>query len=728
METAEHNPYIIRLSYENSDFIIKGYLDSRPYPVSQITKSNLSLNKLLELCSFKEFYTIDKLETLGKFINFFKKNKLVNISFRISKEMKDFKFYYKHDFRVKYAFNPTFKCLIRQIPQNAELHKNYFKIGHSFFNLANPIDFDFSKEFIDEQNLVKFVKDELPHIRDSVFCDLEYSEDKPLNLGLISLSRELIEISYSWVHPLKDFIQLNKPGYILVNNKIYFIPTFSSLKRIFKSLQSTIFFKGYEIPYFMDRIFPIIKYYFAFGADRIQDIKIYSEDFKPFLKAYLDQNSVVGKVYAKYSLKVNGITKKLDQLEDFTNLNSKYIALDEKNWILRDNLSSFNTRNLSEFLKTYILTEKEIIYRSSEKLPTLYFDDIDLPQNKDKIILGKNHLKFLLKYGMSGGVIAEENNQYMILKAFLAYLSYEKPLAKTLVIVDNKRCSKLIETSCNAGSIFIDSSKTFDKHIGSFKGIFVMPWKLINHCINFLVPKWDIVIFASIEELIQVSNIPFESAVKLKPSIWLNLSTFEQNLTLLESEKSEISKLFEYYNDESVNKYLFRNISEELHLPPPLKFTKEPTISTSLTKPIDMPLVNIDMEKVKLLKTENIEIVDLLAKKEENKFDEITLKPQNVPPEEKVLHQEQDIFHEFLSKLPEDEFKILKYIIDNKGSCEINEINKNFKDIFINAILDDINSLAKNIIGDLIIYDDMGKIYIEEEYIVPLSEDFYEHI
>ncbi|MCL2321970.1 MAG: hypothetical protein FWC47_07690 [Oscillospiraceae bacterium] len=999
----DHNTYIIRVSYNKSTFFIKGYIDNMPYSIAHIAKLNPVLNRLLDLCTFEEFnlYSINRLEILNKFIVFFRKNKLPNIDFKISKEIMSFKFLYKHDFKIIYALNPTFKCLVRQIPKDSELHRNYIKVGNYFYDLTNPIDFNFKREYIEEPELVKFVRDELPHIKNLVSCDVEFSSDDPLELSLRTFSTQLVEIDYRWLSTFKDPIQLQRSNYFLLGKKIFYIENCTRLADIFKVAQYMVIYRDDEIPNFMKNIFPFIKKHFIRGLDRIESVKIYSQDFQLFLKVYLTEGSLIGKPFAKLSIKLDKRLVKLDEIKGFSNTNSKYLYIDDKTWILKESFKSINAKNLTEFLKSYTLDEREIIYRGSERLPNLVFDDIDFPQSKNEFDLGVSHLKFLLKYGMTGGIIAKDVNQYKILSEFLASISIKKDLVKILIIADVSQCS-VIQRILSIDPIFIDSSNEFDKHIGSFKGIFLLPWQLINGCINFHVPKWDVIIFASIEELIQISKIPFGPVMRLKPTLWLNLTTRDQNKTLLRSEKREIEKLLEYYNDEFMNRYLFRDLNEEVYLPPPyvyaprvprteapkivrvsyinfkselekgnyidsdmqniLKYvsellnvndsksanevlsrildiwfyyrrkyealdgylsgwcfdficihhtkmstkefgdlikekniTKIPELMydvlidyiaeqneahisldviqfltyfdvlksayslpkkqalflqaiddiitlineylikkygenilkmyspnrikakirayqnasagilqndyTIYYKPyschfelrrlitniykyteealkrysgkktvtliklkqefidiiddyfkakllegaeifnaeaeaeykakaegearpkvITKPIVNIDMEKVQLLKDENMEIIDILAKKED---DLESYTPEYIPYEEAEEEKEteyEDVFQEFLDKVPKDEFEILKYIIDNKGSCEISSLNKKYKNLFVNTLLDDINSLAKKIIGNLIIYDDMEKIYIEEEYIDKLIE------
>ncbi len=566
------NVYTLKLSYESKRFIIKGYHNNISCPAMAILRSNNALNSLLGLLPYDcGYFFINKINKLIEIIDLFKNAEYKNISFVISDEVLNLKFCFDHKIKIKYVFNEDLKCLERISPENCEfVDKDFIKIENTFYHLKNPIDFDFTREYIEDINILIFVKEKIPHLKDAAICDVQISNKKLLLIKVNSNSKERIEIIYKWALPLENFFYFDK--FILVNKKIYEMDSLSTLKILFKNQIAKKVFQNQEIPYFIQHIFPFIKGFFINDYSNFEKIKIHSDNLKACLKVYVDTSGIVGKVYAKYSLNLNGLIIDLDKLSELIKNNFKYICIDEFNWLIHDKASNL-IKKYFRFLKPYVLYEKEIIYQGSERLYNLssniIFDNIKISQYKDKTELGINHYKFLLKYGMSGGVIANEVDNYEIIRRFLSSLFAAKNHAKVLIIADKSECSMLSQKYGNYTPIFIDSSDAYDKHMSTLNGVFVMSWNLINHCINIFTPKWDIIIFISIEELIQVYPEIFNTVINFEPSIFLNFTTIDQNETLIKSEEEKISKVLKYYADESMKNYLYRNVNEVLSLPPP---------------------------------------------------------------------------------------------------------------------------------------------------------------
>lgn len=126
--------------------------------------------------------------------------------------------------------------------------------------------------------------------------------------------------------------------------------------------------------------------------------------------------------------------------------------------------------------------------------------------------------------------------------------------------------------------------------------------------------------------------------------------------------------------------------------------------------------ISIDMEKVKILEEENKEIVTILSSEKKDDFPI----EENIIQEEIHAEESNDEF-DFILSLSDTYKEILKSILNEPKDKNIEEI-ANRQSLMLNIIIDEINDLSLENIGDLLIDTSSSPLVITEEYISKLSE------
>jgi|GEM_PF-5710343 len=266
-------------------------------------------------------------------------------------------------------------------------------------------------------------------------------------------------------------------------------------------------------------------------------------------------------------------------------------------------------------------------------------------------------------------------SQYKISKSKF-YLSNYKDSVEEAIYDIFSLINKYFQKKLNKGILKTFSPKQLNERIEAYKG-----------SIYELNPKYY-----------TVTYIPFTAHASLKAFI---TSILKYTENVLRSKYEYKSKL----KDEPLNEE-HKKLIDEYFKRKHSKVTKEAALT-----------LNIDMNRVESLKHDNIEIINILSS-ERIEEDAIQCKNDSLSEEIVTTKDSNDEFN-FIMHMTIPQREILKSMLYEHNDKDMEEIANKYS-LMLNILIDEINDLSLENIGDLII--NTSPLSINEEYILKLKE------
>ena len=349
------------------------------------------------------------------------------------------------DFAVRYVWEEG--ALHRRLPQNVvEADDGWLLRGREIWNYPE-LNADALKVLrtpvITQGQLLSFVRDALPRFREAgvnVISDIEYSDNPALTLRIHSVNYDSIHIEPQWtIAPASIDETAQVPGMVLSGSTLRSGINPGELTRVLYTLDGDNALRGTDIGRFLHRYYNDWKPWISGDTEAFE--KLHKWILPPYswilyVKSPLEHG--VGKATA-YPIACLG-DDRLTLAEVRAAQQSDYVHL-STGWLRSELLTSLESLNSDAFDSvnsySFTLDVQQLLHHGDKRLDSrwrgMIVEGAEWLESGNKHIVADNHLRFLIHWGINGGLTG----------GYEAFASYGIPVITELAEA-HPECSILI--------------------------------------------------------------------------------------------------------------------------------------------------------------------------------------------------------------------------------------------------------------------------------------------
>ncbi len=473
---------------------------------------------------------------------------------------------------IKYKLSGS--DLDRILPENAIECEDGWSVWNNtcIWHLPKLSELDlmgFKRTKITRDELITFLKNELPHYRESgqeIECDLQITDEAASTVDIGCVERDSIQLTINWAVSLDSIdTEFDLFGYVLSNNTIYTGLNPLEIEQFCPNVNGRNGLSFNKIASFLDKVYPRWKPWITGNVEQFEAIHRWLiPPFYSFLKVITYESHGIGRTSGKPYIMIGNECLSSTIIQQA--LSSEYYHL-LNGWIRSKDLkTAINQQiidNPDSSMRIIDLDQHQILHKGDSSLKKNWQDilinnEIQWYTEGAKTNVASAHLSYLTLWGIDGGI----SGGY---EAFMAYgLPYliqflKKNEIKPVILIDSEYKSSIDFIISSIPILNLSGAKAFtfdnlsDCKTGSpCLGIIIEPPVSVSDKIITILDACDLNLFF--------------------PKKTVKQFTFE--------EKEVISRLLGNEHTEDLY-FLIRNVCESLNAPAPTIFPENLHLNTA---------------------------------------------------------------------------------------------------------------------------------------------------
>ena len=319
---------------------------------------------------------------------------------------------------IKYKLSAS--DLIRELPEKTiECDDGWTVWNNNFIwhlpKLSVPDLKGFRRQKITRDELISFLKEELPRYRESgqeIECDINITDDSGCSIEIGRVDRDSIHLTVNWAVPIDSVdTEFDIFGYILSNNTVYSGLNPLEIEQYCPNVTGRNGLSFTKIAAFLDNAYPRWKPWITGNIEQFESIhKWLTPPYYPILKIMNKDEHGIGNTYGLPYIKIGYECLSATILKQA--LSSGYYHLRE-GWIratdLKTAISADIMDNPDASMDIMIPDTHQILHKGDSYLKNKWKDilisnNIPWYAGSNKYNIAYSHLDYLFKWGIEGGL------------------------------------------------------------------------------------------------------------------------------------------------------------------------------------------------------------------------------------------------------------------------------------------------------------------------------------
>ena len=480
--------------------------------------------------------------------------------------------------------------LRRQLPAGTvELEEGWMRLNHRYWRFERLSDAQlagFRRDVIDCQSLITFLKRDVQEYTDAgvpIHTEIAYQDNPAVEVLITSFGATSLELQPIWHIDYKDIDEsFTLTDYVLANNVVYPGLPPSQLQTVIPNLNQSSRLEGCDAARFLD------ERYNAWKGHMIGDLAAFEAVHRWIIPPYqwvliarAKELHGIGRAYAHPYASIGGEEFSVEQLQEM--LKQPYVRI-ASGWVRnRDLLSLGMDENaLMEDgtpMKPIRLDADLLLHRGGRKIDAPFsamrLDGEPWRDQGDKHSCVRDHLDFLLHWGINGGLIGgyEAMAAYGLPMIFRFRMDHRD--ATVLVVGSKADCDALRETS-----------PFFGNALSGERARMLSYAEYITKDTEVLNTRWDLVCLIEPDvELVRASSAMVQAVASLKAAC--KIGFFWDTPSGNAERMSLASMILGYRGKQELVDLLVRDSRKPKPLPEPFRFAnatveykRKPSVST----------------------------------------------------------------------------------------------------------------------------------------------------